>query len=334
MSTDDFRFELGEGLRKGESDRWVYEIEDKLESDELYRLSGFRHESVKGWKKISRMIILNSALRSAVNEAKKCVGLYDARVEPQGLRIVGESGTGKSTAVRLLLAELQDPTVIDFQNDKIAHQIRLMSKSTRLSVVRDGLHRFGHPLGLKNLNTRTFDVKLELFVRALEQAKTRVLLIDEAQNIFACNRGKIHKSTFENEITDLICFLIDRLKIPVVLVGYPELLRLDNFDAGLSSRVRKTVLMPPLNSSLWQESLEAYFQALSEFADPRPLTESKCFQKIKGHVEGQQRQLKRLMAEIALHSIERKARKIDSDILDLALNSLRKRSLEDIRSVF
>lgn len=308
---------------------WVYDIDDNFDAHQLYRFCGFKGESIAGWKKIARMVILNSAMVETVSQAKKRIALFDTRIEPQGLRIIGKSGTGKSTAIRLLLSELQDPTVVDFQNDKIAHHVRLMKRSTRLSIVREGLQKFGHPLGVRNINSQTFDVKLELFIRALEQAQTRVLLIDEAQNVYACSRGKNQKSNSENEITDLICYISDRLRIPVVLVGHPELAKLEEFDVGLASRVRTTVLMPTLNADLWQESLEAYLHALSEFGDPSPLVEPKCFQRIKAHVDGQQRQLKRLISEIALHSIEHGIKRMDHQVLDTAINALKKHEIDN-----
>lgn len=293
---------------------------------ELDRLSKYDKDAFEASKRVLKLVIKTTPLSSAVDQMKRVISLFDRRVDPQGLRVIGPSGAGKTTAVRLLRAQLMHQDLLGASSEMSILYTRLDHKESNHSLIRKGLHFFGHPLGSRNVRSETSDIKFELLLRSLRAKGTLCWIFDEAQNLFTTTRGRHVAREAQSAATDMIRSMSDRLRIPVVLVGTEALHDLENFDAGLASRVKGRVEIPKLSGKLWEETLNGYFTLLNEYADPTPLQERWCISKIDQYVEGEQRQLKRLMAEILAITVQERKRKIDSVVLIQAIGNLKEAS--------
>lgn len=319
-------YDVAEFAGKGSVLTNILEVDDELtyESMNLHLLSRYGKDAHEASKRVLRTLIITTPLKQAVDQIQHYISLCDSKTDPQGLRIIGGAGTGKSTVIRLLRHQLEQQDLLGKSIGKKLIYTRIGHKDTRLSQIRLGLHALGHPLGQNGrLDRRIGDVKFELLVQSMRARKIVCWIFDEAQNLFTTTRGRGVTSEAESAVTDFIRSISDRLKIPVVLIGTPALAKLEEFDVGLTSRARNSLVLPALNGTLWQTMLKGYFNLLKDYADPNPLADKPSLVKIRDHVCGEQRQLKFLFSEIAALAVDQKVKVINYEILDLAIQNLR-----------
>lgn len=287
----------------------------------------FSRDALEAWRFVMRFTVKTPALESALSAAERVISLADGKSEPQGLIITGDVGTGKSSVLNVLRHICRSKNLLHVNDNSLLVETQLRHRSTRYCLIRNLLEVLEHPLVNTEHKKATADIKFKILSHTLKTANSLALVIDEAQNLFTAVRSKHSSMSGGNEITDMLRALMDQAKIPIILVGTKPLQDLSSLDPGLASRIRTTVVMPALDEKTWQLMLNAYYQVIKKYCDPSILRESSAQLEIQNFVKGEQRQLKRLMAELALLAVENKHSKLTTEVLKAALHNLREEGI-------
>lgn len=287
------------------------------------KLSYFSPKAFSAWGEIMRHVAVTDPLKDAVEACLRVVELSDGKVEPQGLRIIGGVGTGKSLCIRLLRSKLKGQRLLGFNDRTTLLSTILPYRATRLTLIREVLGIFNHPLHTGNTRGATADVKLKIMCQSMRAAGTKALVIDEAQNIFTQIRTRGVNKESESDVADALRQVMESVKIPIILIGTNSLSRLEHLDEGLASRIRKTVYMRDLQGDLWGLVLKSFYECMRNYCQPDLLKEKKAQAEIQSFCQGQLRQFKRLMAELVLLAVHHEKPVLTYDSLENALRNLR-----------
>lgn len=149
-----------------------------------------------------------------------------------GVWLLGESGSGKTTAIKKCMQELSRDDRLDSSIPSIL--LPLLPGPTMHTIVRGLLGKLKYPFA----NARTFGERAELLFDVIRKKNIRVIFIDEVQHIVALNR-----TANQVEIRDFFKRLLDETNVCLVLSGLPVAKKLREQDQQLASRMSGEVVL-------------------------------------------------------------------------------------------
>ncbi len=149
----------------------------------------------------------------------------------RGIVLVGQSGSGKTTAMRELVRQTQD-LILSNPEEEICEFIGLQvpSPATMKFVGAATLHALGYPYS----RDQSGPVVWGLVKRQLQQRRTLFLHLDEAQDLARHQTDKEYQA-----VVNTLKSLMENSQWPVglILTGMPDLKNIINQDAQLARRI-------------------------------------------------------------------------------------------------
>lgn len=192
--------------------------------------------------------------------------LKSTGLNPAGLMIIGASGLGKSTAIRLFKEQYSKPAT------------ETHSYQTVVSVItpENGTVKSMTCALLKALGCPTPDrgSAHSMFIRAvklIENLDTKIIIFDEIQHLTEKNAQKKTQP-----VINFVKNLMSETNCPVVLVGMPDAVDLLTLDEQIERRFSKSIIIKPFsmtNEKIDDEftDTDLYISFLDSIADIMPI---------------------------------------------------------------
>lgn len=180
----------------------------------------------------------------------------DAKAEAEGIAIVGESGTGKTTLIRHF-AEKHPPVRTESGLEVPVLMASTPSAPTPKALAGTLLAAMGAVDADQGTELqRTYRLK-----RLIIEAKTRIIVLDEFQHIFDRGRHKVMHT-----VADWIKLLMDGTQATVVICGLPTALTVINSNEQLARRFMAPIQLPRFCWSN-QDQRNEFLDILGSFSD-------------------------------------------------------------------
>ena len=178
---------------------------------------------------IDSRYIPHAAIRNAVRGIERSIALSKGSNEPVNMMLTGNAGTGKTTACKAIL-------------EKYGRKLNV-KKNCAITVVPAFYSSIPHPVTIKGVASSmlmslgdvapTKGSALELTYRLgilLTQCRTEVIILDELQHLLKRDLGRT------DSVKDWLKTIINKFKVPIVIVGTPECSNIINTDPQLARR--------------------------------------------------------------------------------------------------
>jgi energy-coupling factor transporter ATP-binding protein EcfA2 len=271
--------------------------------------------------RVDRIMVVHPASEKALEALDRTFQLANAVAMPQGIRIVGPTGSGKTSLIDLFALTLPKTTLFDPAHGVL--RVRLMSNCTRHQIVRALLKAIDYPF--PNVTTKAVDLKTSVLIEAVRSRGVRVLAVDEAHHLASARRIRHADGGTGNEATDWLREFNDETRLALVLCGTNELDHLDRVDPHLTSRLSTRVELKDFPFDVnWHAIIKSYSKQCQAF-DLDNLLIGDLPIRLHGATGGNLRNLKRLLTEIVLIAV-------DERLLASQLNcALAKRAFDRVR---
>lgn len=166
---------------------------------------------------------------AAVKAIKDNITLYRETGIAENIRVLGESGAGKSSLCELI--EQDYPKTAVFDRDLVpALAVETPSNATIAGIAETMLEKLGDPSPL----TGNVTAKTNRVITLCRACKVETIIFDETQHIH--DRGRY---TTHYMVGDWLKSLIDKVGVPTVLIGLPRLEHLLQVNEQLRRRFSK-----------------------------------------------------------------------------------------------
>ena len=219
---------------------------------------------------------------------------------PQGIRIIGPTGSGKTSLVNYFAKTLPKTTL--FKQGLGIVSIRLDASPTRHHLIRNLLLAYNYPFATTSI--KAIDIKTQILCDLIIQKGTRILSVDDSHHL-AFSKAKRYAKNSQNDVTDSLHHLMDTTKIGLILCGTKELDDLENIDAHLASRVSTRIELTEYTTLIpeWYGLLKAFVNE-SKLFDLGVIQTENYGTLIHAATGGNLRNLKRLITEVILIGVD------------------------------
>ena len=208
------------------------DIEEHAMSDLQRRIFMYSKEALKIAASIEPIIVNHPRFIQGIQALDRIYQLAHELKLPQGIRIVGPTGSGKTSLVDYFSKTLPKTTL--FKQGLGIVFIRLDASPTRHQLVRNLLLAYNYPFATTSV--KAIDIKTQVLCDIITQKGTRILAIDESHHL-AFSKSRRYAKNSQNDVTDCLHHLMDQTGIGLFLMGTKELDDLEDLDAHLASRV-------------------------------------------------------------------------------------------------
>jgi hypothetical protein len=192
--------------------------------------------------------------------------LKSTGLNPAGLLIMGASGLGKTTAIRLFKEQYSRPATETHSYQTIVPVIT-PENGTVKSMTCALLKALGCP-------TPDRGSAHSMFIRAvklMENLETKIIIFDEIQHLTEKNAQKKTKP-----VINFVKNLMSETNCPVVLVGMPDAKDLLELDEQIERRFSKTIMLNPFSMNNEKVNhdytdTDLFFSFLHTIADIMPI---------------------------------------------------------------
>lgn len=266
---------------------------------------------------VDRLIVPHNGFNAALASFDRSFQLAKEFNVPAGVRVYGPPGAGKSTVVQYFRDSLPPFNLIEAGFGVIKVEI---PKSPQVgSVIEAVLAAVEYPFS--KVTSTTVHIKREQSVKALQRKGTRILAVDEAQNLFMAAGSKM---TGEGTaVTSYLRYVADAAKVSLCLAGGPALARLEALDKYLASRCPTVTELTDFTAGAeWLGLVKSIVKQCDTF-DLAFLDQVEQRKPLFQAVGGNLRALKILVIESILVAVDAGLAQLDSGSLALALNRVR-----------
>lgn len=240
---------------------------------------------------------------------------------PNGVLLLGATGTGKTTLIRYFVGSLPQSSLFEAGSGAIA--IRLQHRPTPGSTISVLLAAIKYPF--PQVNANTIYQKRDVLIDALKQKGTRELLVDESQHLATQVRYRGVSPGEHTKATDLLCQLMDEAGLGLVLCARDGF-DLEHVDPALASRVSVRLQLRNFPAgAAWTGFVRAFCKASKRFDLSFLESDEQCGL-LHLATDGNLRSFKRLVTEAVLVAVDQGAQKLTAEVLSLAFERVQGRS--------
>jgi len=276
------------------------DIEEHAMSDLQRRIFMYSKNALKIAASIEPIIVNHPRFIQGIQALDRIYQLAHELKLPQGIRIVGPTGSGKTSLVDYFSKTLPKTTL--FKQGLGIVFIRLDASPTRHQLVRNLLLAYNYPFA--STPVKAIDIKTQVLCDIIIQKGTRILAIDESHHL-AFSKSRRYAKNSQNDVTDCLHHLMDQTGVGLFLMGTKELDDLESLDAHLASRVSTRIELADYLTLTpeWYGLLKAFMNESKQFNLSVILTEN-YGALIHAATGGNLRNLKRLLTEVVLIGVD------------------------------
>ena len=277
----------------------------------------YSSEALRRAYSVDRLIVPHTGFNAALASFDRSFQLAKEFNVPAGVRVYGPPGAGKSTVVKYFRDSLPPFSLIEAGFGVIRVEI---PRSPQVgSVIEAVLAAVEYPFS--KVTSTTVHIKREQSVKALQRKGTRILAVDEAQNLFMAAGSKM---TGEGTaVTSYLRFVADTAKVSLCLTGGPALARVEELDKYLASRCPTvTELVDFTAGAEWLGLVKSIVKQCDTF-DLSFLDQVEQRKPLFQAVGGNLRSLKLLVIESILVAVDAGQAQLDGGCMAIALNRVR-----------
>ena len=286
----------------------------KVKSRQMAMYSG---EALRRAYVVDRLIVPHSGFKAALASFDRSFQLAKEFSVPTGVRVHGPPGAGKSTVLQYFRDSLPPFSLIEAGFGVIRIEVPKLPQVG--SVIEAVLAAVEYPFS--KVTSTTVHIKREQSVKALQRKGTRILAVDEAQNLFMAAGAKM---TGEGTaVTSYLRHVADNAKVSLCLAGGPALARLEALDRYLASRCpTMTELVDFTAGGEWLGVVRSIVKQCDTF-DLGFLDQVEQRKPLFQAVSGNLRALKILVIESILVAVDAGQDRLDAGCMAIALNRVR-----------
>ena len=275
-----------------------FDLEDK--DIMVRRLQMYSEKALEIGAQIDQIFVSHPAFKEALAGLDRIFQLARKVDMPQGMRLMGPSGTGKTSLLKYFRQSLPKSSL--FADGLGAVYMRVPMRVSTPFMIGSLLRQYGYPF--RRITWDTYEQRITVLLDAVRQKGTKLIMIDEAQNLAPQRVGRKPSREEGTSPTDFIRLLMDEASVGVVLAGVGALEDFAEFDAALSNRVVGCYRLAMFNyDKTWIRLIKGLVQQSQQF-DICILLEPDVNRKLYKATEGGLRNLKRLVTEMVLISVD------------------------------
>ncbi len=173
------------------------------------------------------------AFENALHHIDDALITYRKTGIAQNIRILGESGSGKTTLCKLI--KNQYPRKVVKERDHIpVLVVPVPSSATIIGLVQAIFRELEHPVHVRGNVTAITATVIDL----LKAVNIEMIVFDEAQHLHERGLTRTHYM-----VADWLKTVLDAIKVPMVLVGLPNLEKLLQVNEQLRRRFSKKIYL-------------------------------------------------------------------------------------------
>ncbi|HEV2578806.1 MAG TPA: TniB family NTP-binding protein [Acidobacteriaceae bacterium] len=223
---------------------------------------------------VEEILIPHSAFEKAAARIEQCFLFAEGKGETEGMAILGESGTGKTTVLKNFYAKHH------FRHDENGREVPVLFVSTPSAPTPKGLAGVMlTELGAADAEQGTENYRTNRLKRLMKETKTRMVIIDEFQQFYDRGKRKVM-----HHAADWLKGLIDQTRTTLVIAGLPTAMTVIDSNEQLTRRFLAPIELPRFSWTLerqrieLQDILNAFYEAIaSEFDLPNLASDEMAF---------------------------------------------------------
>lgn len=282
-----------------------FDFEDR--DIEARRLQMYSDRALNMGLPVDQMFINHPAFSAALAALDRIFQLSTKVDMPHGMRLIGSSGTGKTSLLKYFQRSLPKSSL--FAEGVGAIYVRVPMNVSTPYLVSRLLRLYGYPF--RRVTWDAMEQRITVLVEAIRQKGTQLIMFDEAHNLAPMAGRKKAPQEEGTSPTDFIRLLMDETRIGTVFSGINALDGLADLDQALASRVVGCHRFELFKyDATWIGLIKGFVQQAGQF-DIRVLLDKEISLRLHRATEGNLRSLKRLLTEVVLVAVDSGAEKAE-----------------------
>lgn len=294
--------------------------ERNAEADLLRRRQfTYSENALKAGQQVYTTYVPHPAVENVLSALDRSVQLAESLSMVQGIRIVGPTGSGKTSVVRYFQDSLR-PCGSTEESTRTLY-VRLQEQPSVARMISTLLQACRYPFS--QVSNRNVGIKRDLLIEALQHRGTALLIVDEAHYLCQQRRGR-SPDRIGTFATDFLRELADEVPLVLALVGETTLHRLEELDSHLAARVPVVFALDNFTASdkHWLSTVMTLFSACPDVRFS-PLTNHAEMQRIHSATAGNMRQLKWLLSEAVMVACDSHQDEVRSQNMQIAFDRIK-----------
>lgn len=284
------------------------ELEDLERRLQIYSVEALRTGSV-----VDKIFVRHPDFERAITALDRLFQLGLEFDVPQGVRLIGQPGTGKSAAFSYFKKSLPGSSL--YSSGAGAIGARLQRTPVTGRVIATLFQAIDYPFASGSAK-RMFDRRGILY-EAIRSKGTRLIWIDEAHHLML-ERHVRDNVPHETETAEFLREMMDETRTSLVLAGSSDLHKLDVLVPALASRVAGIEQMREIpDGANWAGFIRAFADACSSY-DVGFIKTPEIMRRLYMATKGNMRSFKRLLVEAVLIAVDAPSLQLNKDILSKA----------------
>lgn len=304
-------------------DMFVDEISNEIDAAievkvKTRRQFTYSDQALKAGEVVDGVFVSHLAVQQALEALDRSSQVNEALSFAQGIRLIGPTGSGKSTLIRYFQASMPQDGGIDASTRSI--YLRLQERPSVARLLSVLLRKMRYPFA--SVTSRNLSIKREVLLDALRQSGMKMLFLDEAH--YLCqHRRTSNPDTFGTYATDFLRELIDEAQMTLVLIGDQGLDRLAEVDAHLAARTPIRIALQNFGNkgNDWFGVIRTLLNSVEQ-VNASSLLGGLQMQRLHTATGGNMRQLKWLICEAVMVAVDAKSEAIRDKDMALAFERL------------
>lgn len=285
-------------------------LSESEQADLARRLETYSVEALRVGSVVDKIFVQHSDFKRAIKVLDRLFQLGLEFEVPQGARLIGPPGTGKTAVFQYFTKSLPGSTL--YSSGAGAIGVRLQKIPSAGRIVAGLFQAISYPFPSGSAK-RMFD-RRGLLYEAIRAKGTRLIWVDEAQHLML-ERYVRDNTPHETDAAELLRELMDETHASLVLSGSTDLDKLGELVPALASRVSSKEEMREIQEGpVWVGFINAFSDACTAF-DISFIKAPETARLLYMATRGNMRSFKRLMVETVLIAVDMHSLKLALEIM-------------------